>query len=252
MANNVVLRKFTAPAGSPAELGRMYAQPAYRAMTLDDVVQRVAAMFAVLLTAGALAWVLTPEATSGPVVAVAALAGVGLGLYMSFTARANAATALAYAAFEGVLLGAVSRMFNAAYPGVVVQAVTGTVMVAGGMLVVYKTGSLRVTPKFTKMVVAGTLGVFGLMLVNLVAYLFTPAGLGLRNGGPLAVVFSVVCIALAALNLVMDFDRIERAVASGRDARQAWYPAFALTVTLIWLYLEILRLLSYFNGGGRR
>jgi uncharacterized YccA/Bax inhibitor family protein len=164
---------------------------------------------------------------------------------MSFTMKVNAATALIYSVFEGVLLGAISHLFEQRYPGIVIQAVVGTAMVAGGMLFVYKIGAVRVTPKLTRIVVGATIGVFGLMLVNLIAYLFTPDGLGLRSGGPMAVIFSLVCIVIAAFNLVLDFDMIERGIRQGAPKKLAWYASFALTVTLIWLYIEILRLLGY-------
>ncbi len=119
-------------------------------------------------------------------------------------------------------------------------------MVAGGMLFVYKIGAIRVTPKFTRIVVGATIGVFGLMIVNLVAYLFHPGGLGLRDGGAIAIGFSMLCIVIASMNLVMDFDMIEQGIRNGTDEKFAWYASFALMVTLIWLYIEILRLLSYF------
>jgi uncharacterized YccA/Bax inhibitor family protein len=159
--------------------------------------------------------------------------------------KANAATSLTYAVLEGVALGAISRIFNNAYPGIAVQAITGTVMVAAGMLFVYKIGAIRVTPKFTRVVVGATLGVLGLMIINALAYLFTPNGLGLRSGGALAIVFSLVCIVVASMNLVMDFDMVEKGIRNGVDQKFAWYASFGLTVTLVWLYLEILRLLSY-------
>jgi uncharacterized YccA/Bax inhibitor family protein len=164
---------------------------------------------------------------------------------MSFTARVNAATALIYSACEGVLLGAISHAFETRWPGIVIQAVAGTLMVAAGMLFVYKIGAIRVTPKLTRIVVGATIGVFGLMVVNLIAYLFTSDGLGLRSGGPLAVIFSLACIAIAAFNLVLDFDMIERGIRQGAPQKLAWYAAFGITVTLIWLYIEILRLLGY-------
>ena len=126
-----------------------------------------------------------------------------------------------------------------------VQAITGTVMVAGGMLFVYKIGAVRVTPKFTRIVLGATIGVLGLMIVNGISYLFTPDGLGLRSGGPIAIVFSLICIVIASMNLVVDFDVIERGVRNGADEKFAWYASFGLMVTLVWLYLEILRLLGY-------
>ena len=118
-------------------------------------------------------------------------------------------------------------------------------MVAAGMLIVYKTGAIRVTPKFTRVLVGATIGVFGLMLVNLIAYLFHPGGLGLRDGGALAIIFSLICIVIAAFNLVLDFDIIEQGIKHGADEKFAWYASFGLMVTLIWLYLEFLRLLGY-------
>ncbi len=283
---NPVLNKLSPPNRAatppPADLETMYQRPAYggtapqpgyggptyppipndrgyggggsggggvsRYMTLDDVVVRTGAMLAVLFTAGALSWTLAPSSAATPLIIVGLMGGLGLGLYMSFTMRANAVTALAYSAFEGLLLGAVSRAFEARYHGIVIEALTGTVMVAAGVLFVYKIGAIRVTPRFTRIVVAATIGVFGLMIVNLIAYLFHPGGLGLRDGGTMAIVFSLLCIGIAALNLVIDFDMIEQGIRRGADEKFAWYASFGLMVTLIWLYIEILRLLGYMRN----
>lgn len=217
-----------------------------RYMTLDDVVVRTGLMLAVIFAVGAVTWSLGPTSSAaGGLILVGAMGGLALGLFMSFTMRVNAVTALLYAAFEGAFLGGISRVFETRYPGVVIQALTGTVMVAAGMLVVYKTGAIRVTPKFMRMVIGATIGVFGLMIVNLVASFFTAGGLGLRSGGTLAIVFSIVCIAIAAFNLVIDFDMIEQGIRHGADEKFAWYASFGIIVTLVWLYLEILRLLGY-------
>jgi uncharacterized YccA/Bax inhibitor family protein len=258
MAENPVINRFgrmsggNPPTPSAAQLQNMYNQPAYtgpvageRWMTLDDVVVRTAAMLGTVLVAGAISWVALPDRLFTPVLFISLMGGLGLGLFMAFTARVNAPLALIYSACQGVLLGAISRVFEQHYPGIVVQAVTGTVMVAGGMLIVYKTGAIRVTPKFTRVLVGATIGVFGLMVVNLIASLFTSGGLGLRSGGPVAIIFSLICIAVAAFNLVYDFDMIERGIRQGAPQKLAWYAAFGLTVTLIWLYIEILRLLGY-------
>jgi uncharacterized YccA/Bax inhibitor family protein len=286
--SNPVLNRFTAassgsggntlrPAPGPGsgDLEQMYNQPSYggptypptganrggwgggggqggapaRYMSLDDVVTRTGAMLAVLFAAGAVSWALAPRQSDYTgLIIIGAVGGLGLGLYMAFTMRANAVTALLYSAFEGVLLGAVSRAFNARYPGIVIEALTGTVMVAVAVLFVYKIGAIRVTPRFTRIVIAATLGVFGLMLVNLVAYLFEPNGLGLRSGGALAIGFSLLCIVIASMNLVIDFDMIEQGIRRGADEKFAWYASFALVVTLVWLYLEILRLLGYLRN----
>ena len=125
----------------------------------------------------------------------------------------------------------------------------GTAFVFGGMLVVYKTGAVKVTPRFTKWLIGALIGVVGLMLVNLIASFFIDGGLGLRDGGPLAIVFSLVCIGIAAFSFLLDFDAADQAIRAGAPEQTAWYIAFGLTVTLVWLYLEILRLLAYFQGG---
>ncbi|MGH8862441.1 MAG: Bax inhibitor-1/YccA family protein [Jatrophihabitantaceae bacterium] len=260
MAENPVIRRFGAATGanvqtpSAIDLQKQYDQPAFtgprpgqRFMTLDDVVQRTGAMLLVILAAGTVSWTLTGASLSaaGPLLLVGLMGGLGLGLYMSFSGRANAPLCILYSAFEGVLLGSISKIFEMRYPGIAVQAITGTVMVALGMLFVYKIGAIRVTPRLTRIVVGATIGVFGLMVVNLIAYLFTPGGLGLRDGGPLAIIFSLVCIGIAAMNLVIDFDVVERGIRNGADQKFAWYASFGITVTLVWLYIEILRLLSY-------
>ena len=262
MAENPVIRRFGAATGanrvqtpSAVDLQKIYDEPAYagprtgqRFMTLDDVVQRTGAMLLVLLAAGAASWTLTSDTASAPLLIVALMGSLGVGLYMAFSGRANAVLCLTYSAFEGVLLGAISKIFERAYHGIVVQALTGTVMVALGMLFVYKIGAIRVTPRFTRIVVGATIGAFGLMVVNMIAYLFSSDGLGLRSGGPLAVIFSLVCIGLAAMNLVLDFDMIERGIRNGADQKFAWYASFGVTVTLVWLYIEILRLLGYMRN----
>jgi uncharacterized YccA/Bax inhibitor family protein len=254
MAGNPALNRFQKAIQTPsvAQLDTMYAQPAYvaprRYMTLDDVVMRTGLMLAVLFAAGTASWVLTPTDSPLPALLIGAFGGLALGLYMAFTMKANAVTALVYSAFEGIFLGAISHIFDNRYPGIVVQALTGTVMVAAGVLIAYRVGAIRVTPRFTRIVVAATIGVFGLMIVNLVAYLFSSDGLGLRSGGPLAVVFSLLCIGIAAMNLVIDFDVIEQGIKRGADEKFAWYASFSLIVTLVWLYLEILRLLGYLRN----
>ncbi|HTZ45388.1 MAG TPA: Bax inhibitor-1/YccA family protein [Jatrophihabitans sp.] len=276
MASNPVLRGFertgrpgtpgnarvVPPPPSASQMNEWYAQPAYgeaaarqapsRYLTLDDVITRTVVLIATMVVAAGVAWFLVPDSAVGAVAMLGVLGALGLGLYMGFSGKANAVTTVSYAALEGLALGAISELFNRAWPGIVVQAVVGTMMVAGGVLVVYKTGAVRVTPKFTKIVFASTLGVFGLMLVNVIAGFFTPGGLGLRdpqtNFG-IAVVFSLLCIVIAAANLIVDFDMIEQSVRRGTDERYGWFLSWGILVTLVWLYLEILRLLSYLNGG---
>ena len=125
------------------------------------------------------------------------------------------------------------------------QAVIGTFGVFAGMLVVYKTGAIRVTPKFTRWLLGALIGVLVLTLANLIAALH-PVG-SLRDGGTLAIVFSLVVIGVAAFSLLLDFDMADEAIRRGAPAKFAWYIAFGLLVTVVWLYLEILRLISYFR-----
>ena len=120
-------------------------------------------------------------------------------------------------------------------------------MVAGAMLFVYKIGAIRVTPRFTRVLLGGMIGAFGLMIVNGHRLRCShPNGLGAAcRAVRIAVVFSLVCILLAAMNLVYDFDMIERGIRNGADEKFAWYASFGIMVTLVWLYIEILRLLGY-------
>jgi len=214
-----------------------------RPMTIDDVVTRTGVTLAVLVVTGALTWASGLYGLALP----AALVGFVLALVITFKKVVSPPLILAYAAVEGVFLGGISGIFNDKYDGIVIQAVVGTAAVFGGMLVVYKTGAIRVTPKLTRWIVGALIGVVGLMLVNLVAGFFTEGGLGLRSGGPIAIIFSLVCIGIAAFSFLLDFDAADQAIRGGVPAKYAWYIAFGLTVTLVWLYLEILRLLSYFR-----
>jgi uncharacterized YccA/Bax inhibitor family protein len=227
--------------GAPAPAG-----PATRYMTMDDVVQKTGLSFLVTVLAAAVVWALPGQAAWGLALPAVLVAFV-LGLVISFKQIANPAATLAYGALYGVALGAISEAFNTIYPGIVVQAVIGTFGVFAGMLVVYKTGAIRVTPKLTRWVVGALFGVLALVLVNLVVSFFVPGGLGLRDGGPLAIVFSLVVIGVAAFTLLLDFDMADQAIRRGAPAKFAWYIAFGLLVTVVWLYLEILRLLSYFQ-----
>ncbi|MGY1649723.1 Bax inhibitor-1/YccA family protein [Geodermatophilus sp. SYSU D01119] len=246
---------YGAPQGYDQQYGQPYGQqygapapagPATRYMTMDDVVQKTGLSFLVTVLAAAVVWALPGQAAWGLALPAVLVAFV-LGLVISFKQIANPAATLAYGALYGVALGAISEAFNTIYPGIVVQAVIGTFGVFAGMLVVYKTGAIRVTPKLTRWVVGALFGVLALVLVNLLVSFFVPGGLGLRDGGPLAIVFSLVVIGVAAFTLLLDFDMADQAIRRGAPAKFAWYVAFGLLVTVVWLYLEILRLLSYFQ-----
>lgn len=226
-----------------------------RPMTIDDVVTKTGVTLAVLTAVAVVSYFI---ATVNPGLAmmlamVGAIGGLVLVLVATFGRKQdNPAIVLSYAGLEGLFLGAITYLFanvisNGGY-SMISQAVVGTLGVFFGMLVVYKTGAIRVTPKFTRMIVAGMFGVLALMLVNFLAAIIGGGdGLGLRSGGMLAIGFSLLCIGLAAFSFLIDFDAADQMIRAGAPEKAAWGVALGLTVTLVWLYVEILRLLSYFN-----
>jgi len=229
-----------------------------RPMTIDDVVTKTGITLAVVTALGVLSYFMVSmnPGLMMPFVLVGGLGGFALIMIATFGRKQdNPAIVLSYAALEGVFLGAASFLFanlvSTGGPGMIAQAIFGTVGVFVGMLVVYRTGAIRVTPKFTRMLVAAMFGVLAIALLNLVLGLFGVGGgegFGLRSGGPLAIVFSLVCIGLAAFMFLIDFDSADQLIRAGAPEKAAWGVALGLTVTLVWLYLEILRLLSYFNN----
>ncbi len=224
---------------------------ASRPMTLDDVVVRTVSLVAlVVITAGASWLLLRSGAATGLAIAGASIGGLVLVLVISFRRITNPALICLYAALQGVVLGVVSRAFEHAYPGIVVQAVGATLAVFFGMAALYKIKAIRATPRFTRWVIGALIGVVGLSLLNWVLALFGK-NLGLvyysptEKPGTLAIVFSLVCIGIGALTFILDFDAVEQGLRYGLPERYAWYCAFGLVVGLIYLYWQILRLLGY-------
>ncbi|WP_127782174.1 Bax inhibitor-1/YccA family protein [Rhodococcus sp. X156] len=221
-----------------------------RAMTIDDVVVKTGMTLGVLTVAGIISALVcaanpdlvTPLAIGGVVIALV------LVLVATFGRKMNPGIVLSYAAAEGVAIGAISFVFADLFGSAIVgQAVIGTVGVFAGMLIVYRTGAIRVTPKLTRMIVGAMIGILVLMVANLVGSLFG-LEMGLRDGGALAIGFSLICIAVAAFSFLLDFDQADQLIRAGAPEKAAWGVALGLTVTLVWLYLEILRLLSYFQN----
>jgi len=231
-----------------------------RPMTIDDVVTKTGITLGVLSVVAVISYFLVSSnvGLAMPFVLVGSLGGLALVLIATFGRKQdNPAIVLSYAALEGLFLGAFSFVLanftvGGANAGAMIgQAILGTIGVFFGMLVVYKTGAIRVTPKFTRMLVAGMIGVLVLMLGNLVLGMFGVGGgegMGLRSGGTVAIIFSLVCIGLAAFSFLIDFDSADQMIRAGAPEKAAWGVALGLTVTLVWLYVEILRLLSYFQN----
>ncbi|HVW41566.1 MAG TPA: Bax inhibitor-1/YccA family protein [Amycolatopsis sp.] len=225
-----------------------------RPMTVDDVVIKTGLSLGAALITGVITAIWAQgQATAdamGPVLGalvVSMLVGLGLSLVMIFRQKPSGPMTLLYSAVEGVFLGAITGLFEMIYPGIALQAILGTAGVFIAMLVVYKTGAVKVTPKLTKWIIGATAGVVVLMLANLLLGLFG-VNMGLRDGGALAIIFSLVVIGIAAFNFLLDFDMADKMIRAGMPSKWAWYAAFGLMTTLVWLYLEILRLLSYLQS----
>ena len=231
---------------SAAQVGYGRAGVGERPLTIDDVVTKTAITAGVALAAG----VLTAISGAYWLALPAFIIGFIVSLIVIFKQSSNPGLILTYSLCMGVALGAITGVLEDLpnFEGIGFQAVIGTAGVFVGMLVVYKTGAVRVTPKFTKWLMGAMIGVVVLMLANLIVSFFTTGGLGLRDGSPLAYLFSIVCIGVASFSLLLDFDQADRAVRDGAPAKLAWYIAFGLMTTLVWLYIEILRLLSYLRG----
>jgi uncharacterized YccA/Bax inhibitor family protein len=231
-----------------------------RQLTIDDVVTKTGITLGVLTVVAVISYFFVGgnPGLAMPFTLVGSLGGLALVLIATFGRKQdNPAIVLSYAALEGLFLGAISWLFGNVVVAdgnagaLITQAVLGTIGVFFGMLVVYKTGAIRVTPKFTRFLVAGMIGVLVLMLGNFLLGLFGVGGgegMGLRSGGPLAIIFSLVCIGLAAFSFLVDFDSADQMIRAGAPEKAAWGVALGLTVTLVWLYVEILRLLSYFRS----
>lgn len=221
-----------------------------RPVTLDDVLIKSVFTFGTLLVGGALAWFVT--ATNPGLGATLSLGGMVialvLGMINTFKSRPSPALILGYAFFEGLMLGAVSQLFSVAYGGVVPKAIGATIVTALVMFALFKTNIVRNSPTLMRVVFIGTGSLFVFYLVNFVVSLIFPAA-NFYNatlfGFPLWMVVSLVAIVLAALSLVTDFDYIFQAVENGAPAETAWTCAFGLMVTLVWLYIEFLRIFAY-------
>ena len=232
-----------------------YGDDSARPMTVDDVVTKTGITLGIIIVAAVINFYL---GTVNPGIAMALTLVGGIGgfitvLVASFGKKwGSAAVTLIYAVFEGLFVGGFSLMFtNVNFQGeggtaIIGQAIIGTIGVFIGMLIVYKTGAVKVTPKFTKILFGLIAGVAVMALVNFLGAIFFDFN-PLRDGGPIAIIFSLVCIVLGALSFLTDFDQADRMIRAGAPAKNAWGVALGLAVTLVWLYTEILRLLSYFQ-----
>jgi uncharacterized YccA/Bax inhibitor family protein len=239
MTHDQLQQMYNQPAAGPAETGRM---------TFDDVIIKTAACLGVLV-AGAAVTLFVGMSLASLLMIVGALGGFVLAMVNTFKKQPSPALILAYAGLEGLFLGGLTRVLDTMYPGVGLQAVIGTLSVFAVTLLLFKSGKVRATPKAMKFFMIALVGYALFSVVNLVMMVtgLTTEPFGLRSG-IIGVVIGVLAIGLAAFSLVMDFTSIEEGVRNGAPERFSWTAAFGLTVTLVWLYVEIIRLLAILRG----
>jgi uncharacterized YccA/Bax inhibitor family protein len=242
---------------SPQQLQDLYSQPSagpvqMRRLTLDDVVMKTAGLFTLLVVGAVFGWQLSPS--YGPLLVLGGIAvTLVLGLVIAFMKRVSVPLIVLYAAAEGLFVGAISQFYSLRFDpvgqtdvfhGIVAQAVLGTLSVFAAMLLAYKTGLIKVTAKFRRIVTMAVIGYALFALVNLLYAVIGNHTFGIGGTGPLGFFVSIFAIGLASLMLAVDFDSIDRAIAAGAPEKYSWLLAHGLIVTLVWLYLEILRLLG--------
>lgn len=231
-------------------------------MTIDSVVQKTAITLGVVILTAAATWVMTPDIGAGtttedlgPLFAALTIGGLGafaLSMVNSFKRLISPPLVIAFAILEGVALGALSKIFDSMFAdatsgSIVVQAVIGTFAAFAGTLAAYKFFNIQVSAKFRTFVIAAMFGMIALSLFEVVLGMFS-AELGLFGFGALGLLFAVGGLVLGVFMLILDFDFIEQGVANGIPERESWRAAFALTVALVWIYTNLLRILAILNS----
>lgn len=239
---------------SAADLQEMYDRPATlndrEVMTVEDTISKSALSFGILLVGAAIGWF---TAAAMPALWIGAgIVGLVLGLVNSFKREPSPALILAYAAVQGVFVGAFSSFFEALYPGIVAQAVIATLVVTGVTLALFASGKIRASARATKIFLVAMVGYLVFSLVNFGLMIFggTDSAFGLRSepsfifGIPWGVIIGIFVVIMAAYSLVLDFDFVQQGVKNRAPRKYGWTAAFGIMVTVIWLYVEILRILA--------
>ncbi|MCK9877204.1 Bax inhibitor-1/YccA family protein [Frankia sp. Ag45/Mut15] len=229
------------PTPTPEQLSSQFRQPT--TLTVDDVVVHTLGLFGVLGIGAVGGWLIGPDA---PGIALGAgLVALALSLVVSMRGTIRPSLVIAFALIEGVAVGAVSRYFEDAFAHIVPQALLGTGLIFVAMLVAYRSRRLRATPRMARIVTGVLFGVVLLGLADLVVRGVSDSHLPVINDpSPLGILFSVVVLGVASLQFILDFDGIERAIQAGAPRSEAWRAAFGLLIGFVWVYLEMLRLLS--------
>jgi uncharacterized YccA/Bax inhibitor family protein len=250
---------FAAPPASAIETGRM---------TVEDTVLKTLGLFVVLLVGavGGWVWTMSPVSVSNPNPTMApwiigALGGFVLAMVVAFTSRKKVRPALifGYAAFEGLFVGAISAYFEYLWPGIVVQATVATLAVVGVTLALFASGKVRASKRATKVFMIAMIGYLVFALINVVMMMFgafsgpdSAGPFGIYSvqvfGIPLGLIIGVLVVIMAAYSLVLDFDQIQQGVRNGAPRQYGWLGGFGIMVTVVWLYIEILRILAILRG----
>lgn len=261
----------TVDAAANARLEGMYAAPPAGSietdrMSVEDTVWKTAGLFGILLVTAAIGWVWTlggTDITSFSSVSlvpwmIGALGGFVLAMVITFTSRKKVRPALifAYAALEGLFIGGISAFFEVLYPGIVLQATLATISVVGVTLALFASGKIRASKKATKIFMIAMVGYLVFSLLNLVlmwtGVLPASQAFGLYSaeifGIPLGLIIGVLVVIMAAYSLVLDFDQIQQGVRNGAPRKFGWMGAFGIMVTVVWLYVEILRIIAIVRG----
>ena len=250
--------------GAPADAGQWQGGGAYpggdtRRMTVDSVVQKTGITLGVVFVVAAATWILTGDIDNQRTLSslymlsmLGAFGGFALAMVNSFKKVVNPALVIAYAALEGLFVGAFSKVIEAQFNsegngGLVIGAVVGTFGAVAGTLAAYKFFDIQVGSRFRKWVVAAMFGFVAVSLLDFVLRLFN-ADFGFNGYGGMGLLSSVIGLGLGVLMLILDFDFVERGIAAGLPERESWRAAFGLTVTIIWIYIELLRILAILRG----
>jgi uncharacterized YccA/Bax inhibitor family protein len=231
---------------NPALRDRIFNDPPcfdlYNSMTIQGTINKTLILLILVIVSAALVW--NNYTHVSPFLLPAVIAGLVVALITVFKPEWSPFTSPVFAVLEGTILGAISAMMNYQYPGIIVHAVTLTFGVFFLLLVVFSTRLIKVTETFKLVVIGATGAIVLLYIANIVMSIFgMPIGF-INEGGWIGIGFSLVVVVVASLNLILDFDYIEKCVERGAPKHLEWFGAFALVVTLVWLYLEILRLLG--------
>jgi len=219
-------------------------------MTINGVINKTFILFALLLATSFVVWDLFFKGFADKV-AMLGIVGLVVSIISFIVIMVNRKSvpvvAPIYAAAEGLLLGGISAMFEKSYPGIAFQAITATFMALFSMLALYRVGAIRCTEKFRSVIFISTLSIAGIYIINLIGSFFGMQIPQISSSGPIGIAFSLIVVVIASLNLIIDFDFIEQGAQKMMPKSFEWYGAFGLMVTLVWLYLEMLRLLAKFR-----